>query len=193
MRIWFGKSPPWLFVVSFLAFLVVSCGAGTPEPLSEEDNMQQIQISSSAFTEGQAIPPKYTCDGENISPPLDWSGVPQGVASLALIAEDPDAPGGTWVHWVVYNIDSSLHGLPEGILDYSGSSGTGLAGNNDFRKAGYGGPCPPKGKPHRYFFKLYALDVQLNLKPGAVKADVEKAMRGHVLAQGQLMEKYTRQ
>jgi Raf kinase inhibitor-like YbhB/YbcL family protein len=192
MRIRLGQSLSSLFTFSFLALLTLGCGARTPEPVADVENMQQIQISSSAFAEGQPIPSKYTCDGENLSPPLDWSTIPPGAASLVLIADDPDSPGGTWVHWVVYNIASTLNSLPEGLVIYSGSQGTGLAGNNDFRKVGYGGPCPPRGKPHRYFFKLYALDIQLNLKPGAVKADVEKAMQGHILAQGQLMGKYTR-
>lgn len=146
----------------------------------------QIQITSSAFKEGENIPTKYTCDGENVSPPLAWSVAPPGTQSLALIADDPDAPGKTWVHWVAINIPASQNSLAEG------DKSAGVQGTNDFRKTGYGGPCPPKGNPHRYFFKLYALDVTLNLKPDAVKADLEKAMQGHILAQGQLMGKYGR-
>jgi len=145
-----------------------------------------ITLTSTAFTEGGTIPKKYTCDDANFSPALAWSGVPEGTRSLALIADDPDAPVGTWVHWVLYDLPADLTSLPEG------AQGLGTQGTNDFRRAGYGGPCPPKGPAHRYYFKLYALDTQLNLKPGASKADVEKAMKGHILAQGQLMGKYGR-
>ncbi len=144
-----------------------------------------IQLSSRAFAEGSPIPKKNTCDGENLSPPLAWSGVPAGTQSLALIAEDPDAPAGTWTHWVLYGLPASQASLDEGAR-------VGIDGQNDFRKPGYGGPCPPKGKPHRYFFKLYALDTTLQLKTGASKAELEKAMRGHILAQGQLMGTYGR-
>lgn len=150
-----------------------------------------FQITSSAFTEGSPIPRKYTCEGEDESPPLAWSTAPAGAKSLALIADDPDAPMGTWVHWVIFNLPPTLTGLPEGIAKNPSVEG-GLQGNNDFRKTGYGGPCPPRGKPHRYFFKLYALDTMLPLQAGATKAEVEKAMRGHILAQGQLMGTYSR-
>ena len=145
-----------------------------------------IQITSSAFKDGETIPAQYTCDGANVSPPLAWSGVPGGTHSLAVIADDPDAPVGTWVHWVLYNLPVGQTSLVEGV------QGVGLQGTNDFRKIGYGGPCPPRGKPHRYFFKLYALDSTADLKPGGSKADLEKAMQGHILAQGQLMGKYGR-
>jgi hypothetical protein len=145
-----------------------------------------IQITSSAFNEGETIPAKYTCDGANVSPPLAWSGVPGGTKSLAVIADDLDAPVGTWVHWVLYDLPAGQNSLVEGVQS------AGLQGINDFRKTGYGGPCPPRGKPHRYFFKLYALDTLANLKPGASKADLEKAMLGHILAQGQLMGRYGR-
>jgi hypothetical protein len=145
-----------------------------------------IQLTSSAFTEGSTIPKKYTCDGEDISPALEWSGVPQGTKSLALIVDDPDAPVGTFVHWVLYDIPADATGLPEGV------TGTGTLGKSSFGKTGYGGPCPPKGPAHRYYFKLYALDTALGLKAGSTKAEVEKAMQGHILAQGQVMGKYSR-
>lgn len=151
-----------------------------------------IQITSSAFSEGNSIPKKYTCDAEDASPPLAWSGAPAGTKSLALIADDPDAPVGTWVHWVIYNLPPTLTELKEGIAKTPTLEGIGVQGTNDFRKTGYGGPCPPRGKPHRYFFKLYALDTALNLQAGASKTDLEKAMRGHILAQGQLMGTYGR-
>ncbi len=152
----------------------------------------QIQLSSTAFKESEAIPVTYTCDGENISPPLSWASVPQGTQSLALIVDDPDAPSGTFVHWVAFNLSPTMSSLSEGAST-SGSQDTfGTPGTNSFRKSGYGGPCPPKGKPHRYFFNFYALDSMLGLKSGASKADVEKAMQGHILGQGQLMGTYGR-
>jgi Raf kinase inhibitor-like YbhB/YbcL family protein len=151
-----------------------------------------IQITSTAFNEGGSIPKKYTCDGEDISPPLAWSGVPAAAKSLALIADDPDAPAGVWVHWVIFNMPATLAGLPEGVSKTPNVPGIGLQGSNDFRKTIYNGPCPPRGKPHRYFFKLYALDSTLNLKAGASKADVEKAMKGHILASGQAIGTYGR-
>lgn len=151
-----------------------------------------IQITSSAFSEGNPIPKKYTCDAEDVSPPLTWSSLPAGTKSLALIADDPDAPVGVWTHWVIFNLSPTLNGLNEGVAKTLQVEGGALQGNNDFRKPGYGGPCPPRGKPHRYFFKLYALDTMLSLKAGSSQSDLEKAMRGHILAQGQLMGTYSR-
>lgn len=151
-----------------------------------------LQIRSSAFSEGGMIPRKYTCDGEDLSPPMAWSGVPEGTKSLVLIADDPDAPMGTWVHWVIYDIPPTLDGLPEGVAKSPSVQGVGTQGTNDFRQIGYGGPCPPRGPAHRYFFKLYALDTSLNLKPGLRKADIEKAIEGHILAQAQYMGTYRR-
>ena len=151
-------------------------------------------LTSAAFKDGAPIPAKYTCDGVDVSPPLAWSGAPAGTRSVALIADDPDAPGGTWVHWVLYNLPAEVSDLPENIakvesLDLGGAR----QGRNDFRRPGYGGPCPPPGPAHRYFFKLYALDMRLELKAGAQKKDVEAAMEGHVLGSAQLMGTYARQ
>lgn len=152
----------------------------------------KIELSSSGFQEGGAIPKKYTCDGENVSPPLAWTGVPAETKSLAIIADDPDAPAKTWVHWVLYELDPELSGLPEGVGPSGSPGGVGIAGINDSKQTGYSGPCPPKGSPHRYYFKLYALDTALGLKPGASKKEVENRMQGHILAQGQLMGTYGR-
>jgi Raf kinase inhibitor-like YbhB/YbcL family protein len=174
-----------LWVVFALSLGGVGC-RDEPEPAQEGENEMAIQVTSSAFSEGETIPKKFTCDGENVSPALSWTGVPQGTKSLAVIADDPDAPVGDWVHWVLLDLPLDLNGLPEG------ASGLGVAGLNDFRKPGYGGPCPPKGKPHRYYFKVYALDTLLGLKIGATKAQAEAAMKGHILAQGQLMGRYSR-
>ena len=150
-----------------------------------------LSITSSAFQNGAGIPKEYTCDGQNISPPLRWSGAPAGAGSLVLIADDPDAPHGPWVHWVVYDLPATVAELPAHVPAQARLPNGGLQGKNDFRTTGYGGPCPPSGT-HRYFFKLYALDKQLGLAEGATKADVAKAMEGHVLAQGELMGTYKR-
>lgn len=152
-------------------------------------------LTSGAFTTGGVIPAKYSCDGADVSPPLAWSGMPPGTAAFALIADDPDAPAGTWVHWVLFNLPANVTALPEGVAktDQLADFGGALQGKNDFRRVGYGGPCPPPGKTHRYFFRLYALDAALPLKAGATKQDVERAMRGHVLAETLLMGTYARQ
>lgn len=149
-----------------------------------------IQVTSSAFHEGGSIPTKYTCDGQNISPPLSWSVIPDGTKSIALIVDDPDAPRGDWVHWVVYDLPTSLRELPEHVPNEKILGNGGRQGTNDFGKIGYGGPCPPSGT-HRYFFKVYALDKELGLAPGASKAQLLMAMEGHVLSQGRTLGNYT--
>lgn len=151
-----------------------------------------MNIKSTVFEHEDMIPSKYTCDGEDVSPPLSWDNVPDEAKSLALISDDPDAPMGTWVHWVVYNIPPDVTSLPENVPAKEKLEQGGIQGTNDFKKTGYGGPCPPGGT-HRYFFKLYALDEKLDLEPGATKAKVEEAMRGHILDQAHLMGKYKRQ
>lgn len=148
-------------------------------------------ITSPAFTEGAMIPKQHTCDGADISPALAWTGVPESTKSLALICDDPDAPMGTWVHWVLFNLPAGESGLPAKVPSDASLSNGAKHGTNDFRRLGYGGPCPPGGT-HRYYFKLYALDTALNLESGATKSKVEEAMRGHILAEGQLMGKYRR-
>ena len=150
-----------------------------------------ITITSSAFTEGVMIPKKHTCDAEDISPDLTWSGVPKEAKSLALICDDPDAPVGTWVHWVLFNIPAAVTALAAGIPPDAVLNNGSRHGKNDFRKLGYGGPCPPGGT-HRYFFKIYALDTLLTLESGSTKAQLVAAMKGHILAEGQLMGKYKR-
>jgi Raf kinase inhibitor-like YbhB/YbcL family protein len=154
--------------------------------------MEKISIYSKSFENGGTIPAKHTCDGDDVSPDLSWEGVPEGTKSLALIADDPDAPAGTWVHWVLYNIPYDKKMLKEGIPKTDTLNDGSLQGTTDFKRPGYGGPCPPPGGPHRYFFKLYALDITLNLSAGATKAQVEEAMEGHILGKGELMGKYGR-
>jgi Raf kinase inhibitor-like YbhB/YbcL family protein len=137
------------------------------------------------------IPERYTCDGTDVSPDLAWTGIPEGTRSLALICDDPDAPMGTWVHWVLFNIPPDETGLPAEVAPEASLSNGAIHGTNDFSRLGYGGPCPPGGT-HRYYFKLYALDTKLNLDSGATKAQLEDAMESHILAEGQLMGKYSR-
>ena len=150
-----------------------------------------MELKSSAFAAAGMIPKQYTCDGQDISPPLNWSDVPPGTKSLALIADDPDAPMGTWVHWVVWNIPPTLRGLDENVPKRDSLPNGIKQGMTDFKKIGYGGPCPPSGT-HRYFFKLYALDTTLNLPPTTIKKELEKALHGHVLQQAELIGKYAR-
>ncbi|MBN1219775.1 MAG: YbhB/YbcL family Raf kinase inhibitor-like protein [Anaerolineae bacterium] len=147
-----------------------------------------FEITSPAFVQGETIPVKYTCDGEDISPPLQWSDLPAGTQSLALISDDPDAPMGTWVHWIVYNLPADTRKLPEQVSLPANS----VDGKNSWGRTGYGGPCPPSGT-HRYFFKLYALDTMLDLAAGANKTKLLQAMEGHILAQAELMGTYARQ
>jgi Raf kinase inhibitor-like YbhB/YbcL family protein len=160
-----------------------------PNRQSPENTPEVMKLMSSAFAEGQRIPRPYTCDGVNVSPPLEWSGVPKTAQTLAIIAEDPDAPAGTWVHWVLYNLPAANIGMVENLTQDEKLKAGGFQGKNDFEKIGYGGPCPPSGT-HRYFFKIYAIDTELSLKAGATKADVENAMAGHVVSQAQLMGTY---
>lgn len=149
-------------------------------------------LDSPAFKPGQTIPARFTCVGEDRSPGLAWSGSPEETRSFAMICDDPDAPVGLWVHWVLYNIPAGVSELPEGMGKEASIPAGALEGQNSWGKGGYNGPCPPPGKPHRYFFKLYALDAPLSLLAGATKAQVEAAMKGHVLAQVELMGTFGR-
>ena len=151
----------------------------------------EIKLTSSAFEDGGMIPSKHTCDGQDVSPALKWDNVPEEARSIALICDDPDAPMGTWVHWLLFNLPAEARELSENVpADDTLASGAGQ-GLTDFGRVGYGGPCPPGGT-HRYFFKIYALDVQVELTSKARKRDLLSAMEGHILAQGQLVGKYKR-
>jgi Raf kinase inhibitor-like YbhB/YbcL family protein len=151
-----------------------------------------VQLTASAFKAGTDIPDQFACDGSNISPALNWSAPPEGVQSFVLIMDDPDAPGGTWVHWVLYDLPGAERDLPEGVTPKGALPSGARQGLNDFRKTGYGGPCPPPGPAHRYYFRLYALDTALHLKPGATRRQIDRLMRGHVLAHAELMARYRR-
>jgi hypothetical protein len=176
-----------------LLLAAAACGQqaqGTP--ISEEDPpMDTLEVTSPAFEAGGFIPDRFTCDGDEVSPPLSWSGSPERAATpvaYALIMDDPDAPGGTWVHWVAWNIDAA--GLPEDVAPDASAPGL-EQGANSWGRTGYGGPCPPSGT-HRYVFKVYALDRRLELPADADKSALQRALRGHVLAQGELTGHYAR-
>jgi Raf kinase inhibitor-like YbhB/YbcL family protein len=171
------------FCYAVLVF-AVSCSC-------EKGGNMSIILESAAFAQNQAIPSKYTCTGADVSPPLSWKNIPETAKSLVLICDDPDAPAGTWVHWVCYDIPPAVHALSEGIPKDDTLPTGGKQGITDFGRIGYGGPCPPSGT-HRYFFKMYALDIVLGLPAGKPKKDVERAMKGHVLAQGQLIGTYSK-
>jgi hypothetical protein len=151
-----------------------------------------LELESPDFISGGIIPKQFTCDGTDISPALEWKDPPGATQSFALIADDPDAPVGTWVHWVLLDLPANARTLGQNVRKIEQLADGSRQGRNDFGKIGYGGPCPPPGKPHRYSFKLYALDTKLDLKPGVTKNDVERAMQGHVLAQGEWMGRYSR-
>jgi Raf kinase inhibitor-like YbhB/YbcL family protein len=153
----------------------------------------KIEVLSPAFQEGGAIPVQYTCDDANVSPPLRWGGIPKDSQSLALICVDPDAPSGAFVHWLIFNLPPIVSDLPEAVPTTETLVETGaIQGRNDFDNIGYDGPCPPPGKPHRYFFHLYALDTKLRLQAGATREEFERAANGHILAAGHLMGTYKR-
>ncbi len=185
-----------IVIVALSGFLMAGVPAGSEvqnkvEPPKQGGKIMTLSITSKAFTEGGMIPMKYTCDGEDVSPPLAISGVPEKTKSLALISDDPDAPRGTWVHWVLYNLPTGTSELPEKMATKEILESGARHGFTDFGSFGYGGPCPPGGT-HRYFFKIYALDVVLNLSGKITKKDLVAAMQGHILAEGQLMGKYKR-
>lgn len=185
----------FLLIVLALAGCANRSQVTQPSPANTSNNNKaEIKLTSSAFSEGQPIPRAYTCDGVNISPPLEWSGVPKTARTIAIVCDDPDAPdapGGAWVHWVLYNLPADNIGLVENLPATESLKAGGFQGTNEFGKIGYGGPCPPSGT-HRYFFHVYALDSDLPLKAGATKAELMKAIEGHTLLQGQLMGTYRR-
>jgi Raf kinase inhibitor-like YbhB/YbcL family protein len=215
MRIWCLRSGGWRAAVKLpvaTAATLVGLGLGscskkqdnqgpvdksvqapqpTEQPSAGEAKVSKLTISSSAFSHQGEIPKKYTCEGEDLSPPLSWSNLPAGTKSLALIVDDPDAPDPAaprrvWVHWVIYNLAPTQQGLPEGVKQAPEPARDGV---NDWGRTGYGGPCPPIGR-HRYFHKLYALDTELDGLSKPTKAQLEKAMQGHIVAQGELIGTY---
>jgi Raf kinase inhibitor-like YbhB/YbcL family protein len=177
------------------AFFLVLCSLLVTDGCSsrqKEGAPMSLDLTSPDFTSGGTIPKQFTCDGADFSPALQWKAPPSGTQSFALIADDPDAPVGTWVHWVLFDLPPTLRSLPQSLPKDAQAGDGSRHGTNDFDKIGYNGPCPPPGKPHRYFFKLYALDTKLNLKAGATKKEVERAMQGHILARGEYLGRYSR-
>jgi Raf kinase inhibitor-like YbhB/YbcL family protein len=185
-----------IFYILLLIPPILFCGCKRKEDIrnpgeDKEAKKMTIKITSPAFEQGGMIPSKYTADGQDISPPLKWDSVPEGTATIALISDDPDAPAGTWVHWVVWNVPPDKKELLEDVPADPRLPDGSSQGITDFRRHGYGGPAPPSGT-HRYFFKIYALDTKLDLSEKSTKADLVKAMQGHILAHGELMGKYKR-
>lgn len=170
---------------AFILLAMLACFGGTAQAV-------KLDVSSTAFTDGGRIPVKYTCSGEDVSPDIQWSRGPESTESYALIVDDPDAPGGPFTHWVIFNIPSNVTRLGEGVSTAARLDDGSMQGKNHFGRTGYGGPCPPTGKPHHYHFNVYALDTRLNPGPGVSKEDLLKAMNGHILAQGELTGIYGR-
>jgi Raf kinase inhibitor-like YbhB/YbcL family protein len=181
------------FTVLWILTLLLGLGAcGGDQPVVVDDSLPALLLESDALEAEGTIPQLYTCDGSDVSLPLNWSEPPAGTQSLALIFDDVDAPVGTWVHWVLFNIPPDVRSLPEGVPADPIVQGLGEHGSNSWGNLGYGGPCPPKGGPHRYTFRLYALDATLDLEVGASRADLDRAMDGHILGAGQLVGRYGR-
>ena len=174
--------------------VVFGANSGMQQPNQKQGghSVMAFNVTSSAFASGATIPKPYTCQGTDVSPALTWSGHPAQTASFALIVDDPDAPVGTWVHWVMWNVPAGEHQLPENVAKRDRLEGGALQGRNDFRKIGYNGPCPPPGNTHRYFFRLYALDAKLTLEPGATRQQLDAAMQGHILAHAEYMGTFRR-
>jgi len=197
-------SPPRLesdFLVTFseitCLLLILTTGLGMMTPLRAQTGKKgaatmAFTLHSTDFANGGDIPRAFTCDGEDRSPALAWNDAPTGTRTFALIADDPDAPVGTWVHWVIFNVPGNAKGLAGSVSKNEQLADGTRQGRNDFRRIGYNGPCPPPGKPHRYFFKLYALSTDLSLAAGPTKADLERAMEGHILGQAEWMGRYKR-
>ncbi|HXH50444.1 MAG TPA: YbhB/YbcL family Raf kinase inhibitor-like protein [Terriglobia bacterium] len=178
---------------SLLLAIPAACGNSALKSAQSPDPSQSgFRIESSAFKEGAFIPARFSCQGENVSPSLKWTDPPAGTRSLALIVDDPDAPGGTWTHWVVFNLPAQTRAMDENAPKGDELPKGGLQGLTSFGSVGYGGPCPPPGKAHRYFFKLYAADTSLSLKPGTAREEVVAALKGHTLGEAQLMGRFKR-
>lgn len=179
-------------ILLLFSLVLITCPSKhwTAEP--PQGGAEGFKFAAAAFEPGGAIPKQFTCEGSDKSPALKWTGRPVGTKSFALIVDDPDAPGGTWVHWVLYDLPPDRRELAEGLPKDAELESGARHGQNDFGRLGYGGPCPPPGSEHRYFFKLYALDSKMRLKSGATKADLENAMKGHILARAEFIGRYRR-
>ena len=172
--------------------VLLICGWLAGSPAGAQAASAEMLVESAAFKAGQAIPARFSCEGRNTSPALTWADIPSGTKTFAVLVDDPDAPGGDWIHWVFYNLPASLSGLPEGIAKKEKPSGGGVQGRNSFEKTGYDGPCPPPGSPHHYYFHVYALDTDLKLAVPADANALKSAMQGHILGEGELMGTFQR-
>jgi hypothetical protein len=179
----FAVLPPLIMVVLAL---------GLPTEVRGQEASSKIELRTTSFTPGGFIPKRYTCEAADVSPALAWTDPPPGTQSFALIEDDPDAPSGTFVHWLVYDLPAGYRNLPEALSGNSEMPDGVRQGTNGFSRTGYSGPCPPPGKPHRYFIRLYALDAILNLRPAARRKELDAAMQGHILAQAELMGRFQR-
>ena len=184
LRRWQAAVPPFTLIV--LALLVPA------EVRGQQASSSKIELRTTSFTPGGFIPKRFTCSAADVSPALTWTDPPPGTQSFAIIEDDPDAPSGTFVHWLIYDLPAAYRRLPEGLSGNDQMGGGGRQGTNDFSRTGYSGPCPPPGRPHRYFIRLYALDATTNLHPAATRKELESAMQGHILAQAELMGRYQR-
>ena len=190
-----------LFPFVLVLLILAGCSTPTPTPQLQPTGTafvttppsSSLTLTSPSFANGQPIPQKFTCQGENISPSLSWSGIPSTARSLALVTEDPDASTSPFIHWVIYNISPNGAGLPEKVTAGPQAEGIGTQGSSSFGTSGYGGPCPPSGNPHHYYFKLYALDLDPTLPAGLHAAELQQRMAGHILAQAEWMGTYQRQ
>jgi hypothetical protein len=181
-----------MLVVLPALILAVLALAVPAEVRGQRRSSSKMELRTTSFTAGGFIPKRFTCEGENVSPVLAWTEPPPGTQSFALIEDDPDAPSGSFVHWVVYDLPAAYRKLPEALPANDEMPGGGRQGTNDFSRIGYSGPCPPPGKPHHYFIRLYALDAKLDLRPAATRKELDSAMQGHILAQGELMGRFQR-
>ena len=180
----FTVLPPLIMVVLALVAPAEVCG--------QKAASSKFELKTTSFTPGGFIPKRFTCEAANVSPALAWTDPPPGTQSFAIIEDDPDAPSGTFVHWVVYDLPAAYRKLPEALSGNGQMPGGGRQGTNDFSRTGYSGPCPPPGRPHRYFIRLYAVDAILNLRPAATRKELDAAMQGHILAQAELMGRFAR-
>jgi Raf kinase inhibitor-like YbhB/YbcL family protein len=172
--------------------MVVLALVAPAEVRGQKAASSKIELKTTSFTPGGFIPKRFTCEAADVSPALAWTDPPLGTQSFAIIEDDPDAPSGTFVHWVVYDLPAAYRKLPEALSGNDQMSGGGRQGTNGFSRTGYSGPCPPPGRPHRYFIRLYAVDAILNLRPAASRKELDAAMQGHILAQAELMGRYQR-
>jgi Raf kinase inhibitor-like YbhB/YbcL family protein len=189
-----GRSvTPRIFLITAAVILLVASLAVRPAlPAHAGEKAMAFSVSSPSFTNGGEIAKKFTCDATDVSPQLVWTEPPAGTKALALLVDDPDAPVGNWTHWVLWNLPPTSRGLPEGVSKTAKLPDGSEQGMNDFHRTGYNGPCPPAGKPHRYYFKLFALDGKLELEAGAGKRELEAAMKGHILGHAEWMGRYKR-